>query len=257
MYLVRVLSSVLLLLAPTAWACSLNIAYSDVASPPHLMGDGAAIPEQPGIAVELVQHAADALHCSVKWQRLPNRRVQRDMEMGVLDAMLMFSYNDERAAYAVYPMKDGKPDGRLRLAELRYHVYVADNSPLVWNGKQFDPLPATVGVNAGYSILADLKKMGLVVEEARSTEQNFQKLRLGRIDAYVAQDAPADLAIETMNLRGVRKLPIAFSSKDYFLPFSKAFYGSTPEVAERMWEQIGKASRSRLKELTKKYGDSH
>lgn len=253
----RVLSCLVLLLSPMVWACSLNIAYSDVASPPHLMGDGPAIPEPPGIAVELVQHAAEALRCSVKWQRLPNRRVQRDMEMGLLDAMLMFSYNEERAAYAVYPMKDGKPDGRLRLAELRYHVYVADNSPLVWNGKQFEPLPATVGVNSGYSILADLKKMGLVVEEARSTEQNFQKLRLGRIDAYVMQDAPADLVMETMNIRGVHKLPVPLSAKDYFLPFSKAFYKTSPEVAERMWEEIGKASRSHLKELTKKYSDAH
>lgn len=257
MRLIRVIPLLLLLLSQGAWACNLNIAYSDVASPPHLMGDGLAIPGQPGIAVELVQLAADAIHCSVKWQRLPNRRVQRDMEMGLLDAMLMFSYNDERAAYAVYPMKNGKPDGRLRLAELRYHVYVADNSPLVWNGKQFDPQPVTVGVNSGYSILAELRKMGLVVEEARSTEQNFQKLRLGRIDAYVMQDAPADLLIETMNIRGVHKLPIPLSAKDYFLPFSKAFYSNTPEPAERMWEQIGKLSRIHLKELTKKYSDAH
>ena len=105
--------------------------------------------------------------------------------------------------------------------------------------------------------LADLKKMGLVVEEARSTEQNFQKLRLGRIDAYVMQDAPADLVMETMNIRGVRKLPIPFSAKDYFLPFSKAFYKTSPEVVERMWEEIGKASRSHLKELTRKYSESH
>jgi polar amino acid transport system substrate-binding protein len=221
------------------------------------MGDGLAIPEQPGIAVELVQQAADAIHCSVKWQRLPNRRVQRDMELGLLDAMLMFSYNEERAAYAVYPMKDGKPDSRYRLTELRYHVYVADHSMLVWNGKQFDSAPATVGVNAGYSVLADLKKMGLAVEEARSTEQNFQKLRLGRIDAYVMQDAPADLLIQTMNIHGVHKLPIPFSAKDYFLPFSKAFYATAPDVVERMWEQIGKASRTSMKELTKKYSDPH
>lgn len=247
----------LLLLCPGVWACNLNIAYSDVGTPPYFLGNGLDIPDPPGIAIELVQQAASAVNCTVKWQRLPNRRVQRDMELGLLDAMLLFSHNEERAAYAVYPMKDGKPDGRLRLAELRYHVYVADSSPLVWNGKQFEPGPKAVGVNSGYSVVGDLQKMGLPVEEARSTEQNFQKLRLGRIDAYVMQDGPADLLIETMNIRGVRKLPIPFSSKDYFLPFSKTFYNSAPDLVERLWDQLNKANRSHMKELTRKYSDSH
>lgn len=246
-----------LFVCPGVWACNLNIAYSDVGTPPYFLGNGLDIPEPPGIAIELVQHAASAVNCTVKWERLPNRRVQRDMELGRVDAMLMFSYNEERAAYAVYPMKDGKPDSRYRLAELRYYIYVPDSSTLGWNGKQFDPSPKAVGVNSGYSVVGDLHKLGLPVEEARSSEQNFQKLRMGRIDAFVMQDGPADLLIETANIQGVHKLPIPFSSKDYFLPFSKAFYNSAPDLVERLWDQLNKAYRNHMKELTRKYGDAH
>jgi polar amino acid transport system substrate-binding protein len=219
------------------------------------MGDGATVPEQPGIAVELVNLAAAAVKCTVTWARLPNRRVMRAMEHGEVDAMLMYSYNEERAMYSVYPMKDGKPDSRLRLAELSYHVYTLDGSPITWDGKQFNPAPGVLGVNSGYSIAADLRKAGFTVEEARTTEQNFQKLRLGRIAAYVMQDDPADMVIESQGIHGVRKLALPYSSKDYFLPFSKALHPPPSALPERLWESLAKVRRTHIRELLKKYGD--
>lgn len=246
-----------MLVSPAVLACSLNMAYSDVAAPPYLIGDGPQVPAAPGIAIELVNDAASNAGCKIHWQRLPNRRVQREMETGGVDAMLMYSFNAERASYAVYPMKDDKPDPALRLAELRYHVYVLEASPLTWDGKQFDRNPGTVGVNFGYSVAADLQKIGISVEEARSTEQNFQKLQSGRIAAYVMQDFPADTVIESLHIRGVRKLPIAFSTKDYFLPFSKTFYATSPAVAARLWEQIARSKKALLKDLLKKYSDTY
>lgn len=244
------------LVYPNAWACSLQIAYSDVAAPPYLVGDGQVVPAAPGIAIDLVQEAATAIGCTVQWQRMPNRRVQREMESGNLDAMLMYSFNTERAAYAVYPMKDGNPDGTLRLAELRYHIYVQGSSTLAWDGKQFTPTPAPVGVNFGYSVAGDLKKLGLQVEEARSTEQNLQKLQSARIAAYVMQDMPADALIDMLGIQDVRKLPVPFSAKDYFLPFSRNFYAKSPDLAARLWEQIAKTRKSQINTLLKKYNDT-
>ena len=253
MSLLRVL--LLMMACQGAWACRVHVVYSDVAAPPYIVGDGAAIPENPGIAVELLRQAATAAQCDLHLQRLPNRRVLHEMEHGKVDAMLMYSYNEERAVYAAYPMKDGKPDGRFRLAELNYFIYVTDSSNLTWDGKQFDPLPTALGVNAGYSVGIDLRKAGYTVEEARSTEQNLQKLKINRFSAYVMQGGPADLVIETLNMRGVRKLPLPYSGKDYFLPFSKTSYTNTPANAERLWEQIAKVRRANIKELLKKYSD--
>ncbi|MDT8990456.1 transporter substrate-binding domain-containing protein [Curvibacter sp. APW13] len=253
----RLVRSILLLVCcGGAWACNLTVAYSDTAAPPYLVGDGATVPDQPGIAVELVNLAAAAIQCKVSWERLPGRRVLRAVEYGEVDAMLMFSYSEERAAYAVYPMLDGKPDSRLRLAALQYHVYTVTGSPLTWDGKQFAPPPGVLGVNSGYSVGVDLRKAGFTVEEARTTEQNLQKLRLKRIAAYVMQDAPADLAIETQGIQDVRKLPIPYSSKDYFLPFSKISYVQTPGLAERLWESIAKVRRTHIKALLHKYSDT-
>lgn len=242
--------------APGVLACTLNIVYSDVAAPPYLVGDGEAIPEAPGIAVELVNEAAQRMDCKVNWKRLPNRRVQAEMEAGRADAMLMFSFNPERALYAAYPMKDGKPDSSFRLTALSYAIYVRADSQVKWNGSQFSPLPLTVGVNAGYSVASDLQKMGLTVSEVRSTEQNFAKLQMGRIAAYVMQDFPADMVIEEKRLADVRKIPLPFSSKDYYLPFSQRFFHAAPDVSLSLWDQIAKTKKGRHKELLKKYGDT-
>ena len=245
-----------LVLAPSVFACSLRIVYSDVAAPPYILGNGTEVPAAPGIAVEVVNEAAQVVGCKLTWVRLPNRRVQIEMERGEADAMLMFSYNPERAKYAVYPLKDGKPDGALRLAVLSYYVYVKANSATAWDGAHFANLGGAVGVNAGYSVAADLTKMGLAVDEARSTEQNFTKLQMGRIGAYVMQDFPADLVIEQKALTDVQKLPLPFSTKDYFLPYSQRFFNVSSADGLRLWAQIGKTKSSRIKELLMKYSET-
>lgn len=252
----RIVGLLLGFLAHGAFACTINIIYSDVSAPPYLIGDGEVVPAAPGIAIELANEAAARINCKINWRRMPNRRVQFEMEGGRADAMLMYSFSRERANYAVYPTKDGNPDANYRLAELSYYVYVKDGSPLLWDGKQFTGSADAIGVNSGYSAGADLRKLGVTVEEARSTEQNFIKLRLGRIAAYVMQDFPADLVIAEKNFTDVHKLPIPFSTKDYYLPFSQKFYSTSPTTATRLWEQIGKTAQSRRKELLKKYSET-
>jgi polar amino acid transport system substrate-binding protein len=247
----------LFLLAPlitvSATACQLRIVYSDVAAPPYLMGDGAAVPQAPGIAVELVAEAASRIGCAVQWERLPNRRVQRVMEHGDADAMLMYSYSPERATYAVYPMKGGAPDSTYRLATLSYYIYTKSDSQLMWDTERFTNLDGALGVNAGYSVGAELRKQNLPVEEARSTEQNLTKLQAGRIAAYVMQDMPADDAIESGGMQEIKKLPVPFSTKHYFLAFSRQQVQNVPSLSTALWEQIAKTPKSRLEALQKKY----
>jgi len=235
-------------------SCSINVVYNEVASPPYYLGDGELIPKNPGIAVELVNMAAAKIKCKVKWERMPNRRVQNEILYGKADAMLMFSFNAERAGYAVYPMKDDNPDPALRLAALTYRVYVRNDSPLQWNGQEFTQLNGAIGVNAAYSVAKEISKLGATVEEAPGTVNNLKKLRLGRIAAYVMQDLPADAMIEDMKITDVRKLALPLSTKDYYLPFSKDFYAKYPDVANNLWKEIATLRQTRGKELIAKYG---
>jgi polar amino acid transport system substrate-binding protein len=238
-------------------ACPISIAYSDQASPPYYLGNGDAIPEHPGVAVELLNLAAAKMGCKIQWKRLPGRRALRELEGGSVDAMLLLSYNPERAAYAVYPMTAGAPDAALSLATLSYSVYVKSGSDLKWDGKQFGPVPALVGANSGYSVADELRKQGLSVEEAPSASSNLNKLLMGRITAYVGQDLQADSVIEDAPMANVQKLTVPFSSKDYYLPFSRRFFQASPLTAVQLWKQIADARKTYGKDLAKKYADAN
>jgi polar amino acid transport system substrate-binding protein len=240
-------------LALAAHACPFKIVYSDQPSPPYYLGDGEAIPAQPGIAVELLNLAAAKMGCKIVWQRLPNRRALREMESGAADAMLLLSYNPERALYAVYPMVGGTPDPTYSLATLSYSVYVKTGSALKWDNRQFSPATALIGANAGYSVVEELRKMGLAVEESPTTANNLRKLTMGRIGAYVGQDFQVDLAIETSQLTDLQKLPVPYSSKDYYLPFSKQYFYQAPTTAIQLWRQIAEVRKTHGKALAQKY----
>jgi polar amino acid transport system substrate-binding protein len=250
----KLFSLLLPLLSMPVHACSINVAYSDVASTPYYLGEGELMPKNPGIAVELVNMAADKIKCKVNWQRMPNRRVQLEMQRGSVDAMLLFSFNAERLGYAVYPMKNDTPDPALRLAALTYRIYVRNDSPLQWDGQKFSQLNGPIGVNAGYSVAQEISKLGATVDEATGTINNIKKLQMGRIAAYVMQDLPADAMIEEMEVIDVRKLTIPISTKDYYLPFSKDFYAKYPDIANSLWKEIATLRRTKGKELIAKYG---
>ncbi|MDR7307263.1 transporter substrate-binding domain-containing protein [Rhodoferax saidenbachensis] len=241
--------------AQVALACSFSIVYSDQASPPYYLGDGEAIPANPGITVELLTQAAAKMGCKIDWKRLPNRRALRELESGAVQAMMLLSYSPERAAYAVYPMLGDAPDPAYSLATLSHSVYVKTGSTFKWENRQFSPAQALVGVNAGYSAADEVRKLGLSVEEATSTTNNLQKLLMGRIAAYVGQDLQVDLVIEDKHLTGVQKLPVPFSSKDYYLPFSKQFFDKSSASAIQLWKHIAEVRKAQGKALAKKYLD--
>lgn len=240
-------------LALSAQACPFNIAFGDQASPPYYFGDGDTIAEKPGIAVDLLTLAAARMGCKIEWKRLPGRRALRELESGNIDAMLLLSYTPERAAYAAFPMLGDAPDPAFSLANLRYSVFVKSGDPLRWDSKQFSPTPTLVGANAGYSVVAELQKLKLNVEEAPSTTNNIQKLLMGRISAYVGQDLQTDLVLEAQHITSVQKLPVPFSSKDYYLPFSLQFVKRSQPSALQLWKQIAEVRKTHGKELAKKY----
>jgi polar amino acid transport system substrate-binding protein len=243
-------------LALVAQACPINIVYSDQASPPYYLGNGEQIPEHPGVAVELVNLAAAKVGCKINWKRLPGRRALRELEAGSVDAMLLLSYNTERALYAVYPMLGATPDAAFSLATLSYSVYVQGGQALKWDSKQFSPTPSLVGANSGYSVAEELRNLGLNVEETPSTTSNLRKLLMGRITAYVGQDFQVDQVIEAAHMANLQKLPMPFSSKDYYLPFSKKFFQASPVAALQLWRQIAEVRKTHGKDLAKKYADS-
>ncbi len=245
------------LLLPTAQAVplTLTLAYADIESFPYQAGNGIEPANPPGIAVELIQQAAADLGIKVNFLRMPVRRVLSEMEEGHVDGGFIYSYNSDRIRNGVYPLLDGKPDRSRRLATLHYVLYRRMHDKVSWDGNQFSHLSTPLGANTGYSVVADLRRQGVNVEEARSTAQNIQKLRSGRLDAYVAQAIVVDAYLAGAKITDIEKIAPPVSSKDYFLMFSHQFYASNSQLAEALWKHLGEIRDRATEQLAKRYQD--
>lgn len=216
-----------------------RLAYSDVNTYPYQMGDGLEIMQPAGIAIDIIKQAAQDVGITVEFHRLPNKRVLLELQNGVIDGAFIFSHNQERQVFADYPTKNGVPDPARRLAKLSYYLYRNKAGSVDWDGQKFWHLHGPVGANAGYSIIGDLKKWGVTVEEAKNNEQNFHKLRLGRLAAVAAQDHVADLYLQRSGARDVEKLPRPLAEKDYYLIFNHNFAAKNRGQVEQLWNRIG------------------
>lgn len=236
-----------------AQAMNLRLAYSDVSTYPWQTGEGLQIANPPGLAVELIRLAAQDLGIEVVFERLPNKRVLLALQNGTIDGAFIFSHNAERAAFASYPMKHGQPDPARRVARLSYYVYQLKNVAACWDGQQFSALTAPVGANAGYSVVGDLKKMGIEVEEAKNTDQNFNKLRLGRLAAVAAQDVMTDGWLLKNKAADIEKLPQPLVSKDYFLIFGQRYAKEHADLVEKLWDRIATTREQRTRDALPRY----
>jgi polar amino acid transport system substrate-binding protein len=251
-----ILSIVLLLfmgVSANAAEVTVNVATGDIANVPRLLGEGPTLHEPPGIQIDLLMKAAKQAGINVIITRLPSKRVLDNLEKGLSDAALIFSYSEDRAKYADYPMKDGKPDSARKIYNVGYAIYTKKNSPLKWDGKQFLNLKGPIGSMMGWSVSEELSKMGLKVEEVKTHKQNLEKLNLGRIEAFVGPEEVIDHLITINDYKNIEKMQKSFSEKPYFVIFNKKFKDNNSAIVEKLWDKIGNIRDKTIKELMPKY----
>lgn len=242
----RALLTALCLACPASQAApALLLGLGDQATPPYKLSDTAVPADKPGVAVELLQQAAARCDVPLRIKLLPGPRLLKELENGDLDAAGLLSYTPERAVYAVYPLHNGKPAEALRLATLSYVLYARAGHRLQWDGTTLLGLTRKVGTNLGWSINADLDKLGIPAEAASSVEQNFLKLQAGRIDAYATHEPLGDSYLARHGTPNVVKLQPAVVAKPYYLIFSRSYAARHPAIAHCLWRQIG-SLRDRL-----------
>lgn len=232
---------------------TVHVATGDIANVPRILGEGSTLHEPPGIQIELLMKAARQAGVNVKITRLPSKRVLDNLEKGQSDAAFIFSYSEDRAKYAAYPMKKGNPDSARKIYNVGYAVYKQKNSPLEWDGKKFLNLKSAIGSILGWSVSEELSKMGLKVEEVKTHKQNLEKLNNGRIEAFVGPEEVIDYLITINDYKTIEKMQKPFSEKPYFLIFNKKFKEKNSDIIEKLWDKIGAIREKTISELMPKY----
>ncbi|MGE5548700.1 MAG: substrate-binding periplasmic protein [Solirubrobacterales bacterium] len=232
----------------------LRAAYEDVENAPYYMGNSVEIDaERPGISVEMMREAAKRAGIEIKFVRMPWVRCLKSLERGEVDAIFNSSFKEDRLPLGVYPMAAGKPDHHRRIDTITYALYRVKGGKVTFNGKAITGLDGPVGAPAGYSILTDLKAMGVATEEAPDTVINFKKLASGRIPAVATHERIGDGLIASGEFPNLEKVTPVLASKDYFVQVSHQLYGRKPELVERLWSHLAEVRDTLGPQLYAKY----
>ena len=228
----------MLIVPMEAWCLTIKLAYSDIESYPFQMGNGAEIASPPGLAIDILNHVAAKLKLETEYLRLPGKRVLQEIAAGKVDGGFIFSYNQQRAQYAQYPMNKDKPDSSKRIATIGYYFYALNEQPVNWDGEKLANSNYKIGAHLGYSIVKDLQEKQLKVHEVKTTEQLFSMLELKRLPVIALQDTTAQQFLLNHEILTIKQIQPAIKTKDYFLVLSHKFIENNSQIAQNIWQEI-------------------
>jgi polar amino acid transport system substrate-binding protein len=219
---------------------SVKLCYDNVDVYPWVVGGNKGlnithlrmVEQKVGIKFELV---------SVPWKRCLN-----DMKQGTVDGAFAASFKPDRLELGVYPGGGDKPDTSKMMMMDGYTLYKAKGSPVTFDGKTISNLKEAVGAQAGYSIVDQLKAMGVRVDDGtRSADDTLRKLVAGRLSAAALLTLEGDESIKQAEFADkVEKVSPPLVEKPYYLIFSKQFYARYKDFANNVWDQIAAVRES-------------
>lgn len=192
-----------------------------------------------GMHIDIIKRAFDRVGVAVRFSPMPWKRCLREAMQGRVDAVATASYSEERAVYLRYP--DGaaaEQKSRYRVMQVEYVIMTVKTDPFKFDGN-INMLPKPIRAPRGYSVVADLNKLGLVVDDnSASDEINIKKLLREQKGAVVLIPEMAKKLGQRTSYKGRLKVSDKpWKSKSYFLPFSKDSNVSDTTI-RAIWSEI-------------------
>lgn len=193
------------------------------------------------IELDKIQSIAKRNNINVVFKALPWKRSLLMVEKGLLDGVIQSSYKNNRTKYAVYPMKNGKPDSSKRLNDGNsYYVYRNINTTLRWNGKKFVG-SGTVAAMEKYAVIEDLEKhSNIEIKTFTNNSEILRKLASGQLDAYAGSAIVSDNLLKKLPsmAENIVRESLPIRKKDYFLIFSKITYENKSKEMNVLWDGL-------------------
>ncbi len=255
-YILLIVITIFVITGISAQNITLKIAYENKEQPPYYLGNSEYVLSKPGVAVEMILALEDKIpELSITLTRLPWSRCLNNLKHGQLDGIFNASFKEERLELGMYPWIDGKVDPNKRITTISYNFYKLKGSETIWDGEKIINLKKRVGAPLGYSVVGDLEKLGVNVDETPSSYQNLKKLVAKRIDLAALQTVTGDaiLSIYTEEFKNIVKIEPPFKTKPYYLMLSKQFVQKYPKVAKKIWDAIEEIREDDFDKIAKKY----
>jgi polar amino acid transport system substrate-binding protein len=239
MTMYRFFGLILLVWMGQAQALALRVCSLDQPFPPFTLPDGS------GQAQELLRQASKITALQFENSVAPRLRCLEMMKAGEVDAMLS-AYLPERRLYGAFPMQGDQVNESMQLGSVRFMVYRKLGDPVQWDGKHFTGLgKGHVGVLAGLAVAQMLRQSGVATDEgAKTIEQNFEKLAIGRVRAVVALEGDAQRLLDQKFKDRIEVLPEAFDVTPIYLHVNLDYYARNKAAVEQFWKAIKKTRES-------------
>jgi hypothetical protein len=243
--------------AQAAGCIPLRFGYVDQHRPPYYMGEGSAVPEQPGATVDLVRDGAlmSGFGCAPQLVRLPPARLRHALMNGDIDLTALGEMEVYPPEIALPLDKNGQIDvSRAQHNKLMVLVRAKDKLPAgTQPGAYFKG--KVLGAVQGNAFAPKLRELGLTIDDgARDVERNIEKLKLGRVDGVLVSTVkPGHVEAMLKRYGGeVVQLPQPLVDTKLWLAFNRDFYQAHREQAEAFWTWLD-VNRPRLGEYAVKY----
>ncbi|MTW10589.1 transporter substrate-binding domain-containing protein [Pseudoduganella eburnea] len=248
-----------LLAAANAFAdCgTIRIGYPDQHRPPYWMGNGPTVPEPPGAAVDFLRELAASGGCTVELVRLPMMRLRSSLISGAVDMAPVDITADGQPGIVMPRDPQGKPDTK-RATTLALVAFVRAKDGFMHDADPMDLVRGKrVGVMYGSSYAKRLESAGAILDQGGPTvPSNFDKLQLGRIDAFVvpllvATDMDKYVAERYKGELVRLEKPVLKSFN--WIATNPAYYGAHRRDVDTLWNWIGTDGNKRFNQLLRKY----
>jgi len=220
----------------------IRCAYQNSNNFPFQLGSGSQIHKgKPGIAVEMVLMLEQRLDIEIELLRLPWKRAEQRLKEGEVDCLFNASFKKNRLANGQYPMHEGEVDVDKRSYFNSYAIFALEGGDLVWNGDQLlNHRTGMIGAERGFSVIADLKAMGVNIYQANSIEQLMKLVKHQRLVGAAVFEllGEAFLNVNRSDYLNIKKLSPSFKKKAYYLMLSHQFVKDSPELANQLWTEI-------------------
>ncbi|MYN05355.1 transporter substrate-binding domain-containing protein [Pseudoduganella sp. DS3] len=242
-------------------ACgAFRFAYPDQHRPPYWLGNGAEVANPPGATVELVREFAASAGCAVNFVRLPVMRLRSAVSSGSADFTTVDISADGQAGMVLPRDAQGKPDTK-RAATLFVAAFVRIKDGYT---RATDPLQMMrgqrVGILHGSTYGPILEQAGAVIDHGAITvPSSFEKLRLGRIDAFVVPLVTAsdlDNFVATRFKGEIIRLDKPIVKSYIWFATNRRYYEAHRSEVEAMWNWLGGDGNKRFNQLLRKYAEN-
>lgn len=238
-------------------AIELQVAYENKEQYPYYLGNTMNVPQgRPGVAVEMIKLLEENIpDLQVKFIRCPWSRCLKLLARGSVAGVFNASFKKERLTIGAYPWKNGTIDPSRKITDISYFFYKLQGSNFRWDGAKTSFSNGDIGAPRGYSIVGDLRKMGLKVQESNWTKNDFLKLKLNRVSVVAAQGVTGDslLQLYPQKFSNIVKVVPPISVKPYYLMLSIPFVTKHPHLSEIIWNTIASIRENQLSKISLKY----